>query len=219
MKIAQNMTIGFGISFIGALPLGYLNLFGFDIYSSAGFLAFLNFLLGVVTVEMLVVAATLKGAMWLLSHKKLVLVMEILSIVFLLLFAASFLYKSNSTTSLFSYKQNSIHPYFLGLSLSAVNFFQISFWAGWNLVVVQTKKISTKNALPYFYVLGTGLGTIGGIMAFVFGFDFIFGKTSASVQWLNVVFPILFIVLASIQLYKLYIKFDNNKSSPLHSSS
>ena len=110
MKIAQNMTIGFGISFIGALPLGYLNLFGFDIYSSAGFLAFLNFLLGVVTVEMLVVAATLKGAMWLLSHKKLVLVMEILSIVFLLLFAASFLYKSNSTTSLFSYKQNSIHP-------------------------------------------------------------------------------------------------------------
>lgn len=211
MKVFKNIVTGFIISFLGAIPLGYLNLFGLNIYSSEGFASLVCFLLGIVTVEMIIVVLTLKGTLWLLSQKRLVLLMEILSVAFLMLFAIYFFFHKNSTASITISKTIALHPYLLGLALSALNFFQIPFWAGWNLVVVETKRISTENILPYFYVLGTALGTLGGMTAFAFGFNLVINKTTSGTQWMNALLPLIFLALASIQVYKLMIKYNTAK--------
>jgi hypothetical protein len=36
MKAIKNIFIGFLVSFIGSIPLGYLNVIGFEIYSKLG---------------------------------------------------------------------------------------------------------------------------------------------------------------------------------------
>jgi len=211
MKIFKNILTGFVISFFGAFPLGYLNLFGLNIYSTDGFASLVYLLLGIVTVEMIIVALTLKGTLWLLSQKKLVLLMEILSIGFLLAFAAYFFFHKNPTSAIGTDKSISAHPYLLGLTLSALNFFQIPFWAGWNLVVIETKRIATENILPYLYVLGTAIGTLAGMTAFVFGFDLIINKTTSGTQWMDTLLPLIFLVIACIQIYKFMIKYSTAK--------
>jgi len=220
VKIIKNITTGFLISFVGAIPLGYLNFVGLTIYSSQGLLNFLFFLLGVVSIEMIIVALTLRGTLWLLSKKKLVIILEALSVALLLVFAGIYSFQNESITgSQFTIAlNNSLHPFILGLLLSAANFFQIPFWAGWNLVLAESKRMAVEKALKYYYVCGTALGTIAGVTIFVIGFRYITNKTITGQQLVNSLIPLIFVLMALFQLYKLSKKYNLFKihSTPIN---
>jgi hypothetical protein len=211
MKIFKNVFTGFVISYFGALPLGYLNLFGLNLYSVHGIIALSYFLLGIVTVEIIIVASTLRGAMWLSNQKKLVLLMEILSVAILLVFAYAFFYLSKAKTPSESNYSFSIHPYLLGLTLSTVNIFQIPFWIGWNLIVVSTKRITTTSVLSYFYILGTALGTLAGMTTFILAFQFILSRTGKGMQWMDSLIPLIFLGIAIFQIFKLLFRNNTKK--------
>ena len=51
MQNIKNIFVGFLVSFIGSIPLGYLNVVGFDIYAQKGLISTVFYLLGVVIVE------------------------------------------------------------------------------------------------------------------------------------------------------------------------
>ena len=51
--------IGFGVSFVGSLPLGYLNLLGFQFLLHEGWLATIQYLMGVLGIELIVIYVTL----------------------------------------------------------------------------------------------------------------------------------------------------------------
>ena len=70
MRYLKNIAVGFGVSYIGSIPLGYLNVIGFDIYTQNGLLATVYYLLGVVLIEMLVIYFTLIFAKKLLLSEK-----------------------------------------------------------------------------------------------------------------------------------------------------
>ena len=48
MQNLKNISVGFLVSFIGSIPLGYLNVVGYNIFNSSGLSATVNYLLGVV---------------------------------------------------------------------------------------------------------------------------------------------------------------------------
>ena len=221
IKVLKNSAAGFIISLMGSFPLGYLNLFGLHIYTANGLGSLFYFLAGVVSIEMLVVAATLKGAMWLLSQKKLVFIIELFSIAFLISFAA-YLFLHHQEKPIVNATLASslmVHPFVVGLTLSAINFFQVPFWAGWNVVMIESKRISTKKFLPYFYVAGTAAGTLTGMTAFVFGFEFIINNTTNAHDWINALLPITFIAIALFQLYKLFTKYNAFKTLKIKTTS
>ena len=82
MKNLKNIVVGFLVSFVGSIPLGYLNIIGYEIYSKKGFPNTVEYLIGVVIVEAVVIYATLLFADVLTQQKKWLKRIELFTIVF-----------------------------------------------------------------------------------------------------------------------------------------
>ena len=205
MQNLKNILVGFLVSFVGSIPLGYLNLIGFEIYSKKGLQSTIEYLFGVVIIEAIVIYLTLIFADFLTKQKKWLTRIEVFTIVFLLILSGSFFFQNpdaNQTT-------NSIYtlyfPVVTGLILSSLNFIQTPFWIGWNLYLVNNKYIVTENKTKYFYVFGTLFGTFFGMLSLIFGLYY-FSKNNAVVsqQTISKAIPVLFFALAIFQMFKFY---------------
>lgn len=76
------LVLGFLISLIGALPLGYINVISLQILLEQGNLASLLFISGIITVQYFVLITVNKIAGWLVNQEKLLLLLEVFSIPF-----------------------------------------------------------------------------------------------------------------------------------------
>lgn len=218
MKIVKNILVGFLVSFVGSIPLGYLNLVGFEIHRNQGLLSLIWFLLGVVLVEGFVIFYTLKFAQRLVENLKLMRYIDYFAIVFLLLIGYSFYAgsqaSSNNQSVLGSYLYYS--PFIIGVFLSAINFLQIPFWTGWNLYLMNGKYISVGNKLKLFYIAGTLLGTFSGMLALILVLNQLSTHTNDYSSYIfPVIIPFFFVVLALFQVVKVYKKYHKKKSTKL----
>jgi hypothetical protein len=169
LKSIKNSIIGFLVSFIGSIPLGYLNIIGFEIYKKTNLIQLVNYLLGVVFIEAIVIYATLYFAHKLVVNKKLNQFLSLFSIAFLL-FLTYYFYSSNNDTK----AETSSFNYFLqfptlitGILLSSLNFAQVPFWLSWNVYLVNEKYLYEGKKLKIFYLLGTILGTFFGMLLLI----------------------------------------------------
>ncbi len=201
--------VGFIVSVVGSLPLGYINLIAFEIYKTNGNHSLYYFLIGVVLVEFFVIRMTLYGAVWLLKNSKMVKSIELISILFLLVLAISFLWQSpsqNSTTPSGFISQ--YHPFLIGLFFNGINLIQLPFWAGWNLYLINEAWIDLKEGNKYAYILGTSMGTFCGILAFVYTFAFLLAHDQiATSPWIRYILPAVFLLLALLQIVKFVRKY------------
>lgn len=209
MQHVKNITVGFLISFLGSIPLGFLNVIGFDIYSQNGLPSTLYFLLGVILVEMLVIFLTLIFAEKLAANKKLTMYIEGFSVVFILILAYVFYAGADSGNQNRTVFANIGNSYFLaGLFFSAINFIQIPFWTGWNLYLINGKYIEVSNSRKYFYVFGTIAGTFCGMLALILALHYF----AANVEFLSkylmkIIIPLVFAGLGifhGIQFFRKY---------------
>lgn len=210
MTVLKNILVGLLVSFIGSIPLGYLNIIGFEIYSKFGINSLVFYLFGVISVEVFVVYFTLIFARKLVNNKKLMKAIDYFAILFLFILAYSFYAHSNQTTG----KQNDLDklvmysPYLIGMLLNCVNFLQFPFWTGWNLYLMNGNYITIENKLKYYYVIGTALGTFLGMLALVLILNSLSQNTTFFSQYvIPIIIPLFFIVLAFIQMYKVYKKY------------
>ncbi|SHN06777.1 hypothetical protein [Flavobacterium xinjiangense] len=210
MSALKNIFVGLLVSFIGSIPLGYLNIIGFEIYSKFGIKSLIFYLLGVISVEVFVIYFTLIFAEKLVSNKKLMKAIDYFAIVFLFVLAYSFYARANQTSG----SQNDLEkyimysPYLIGLLLNCVNFLQFPFWTGWNLYLMNGNYIEVENKLKYFYVAGTATGTFLGMLILVLILNNLSQNTTFFSQYvIPVIIPLFFIVLAFIQMYKVYRKY------------
>ena len=209
MKALKNIFVGLLVSFIGSIPLGYLNIIGFEIYSKFGLNSLVFYLFGVISVEVFVIYFTLIFAKKLVANKKLMKAIDYFAVLFLFILAYSFYAHSNQTTA----KQSDLDkyvmysPYLIGLLLNCVNFLQVPFWTGWNLYLMNGNYIAVENKLKYYYVVGTALGTFSGMFVLVLILNSLSQNTTFFSKYvIAVVIPLFFIVLAFIQMYKVYKK-------------
>jgi hypothetical protein len=210
MKIIKNILVGFVVSFLGSIPLGYLNFIGFEIYTEFGINNLLLYLLGVIFIEALVIYFTLIFAAKLANNKKLMKVIDIFGIFFLLLLAYSFYSHSTQSVSNQHYLEKYIiySPVVIGLFLSSINFLQLPFWTGWNLYLINGKYIHVNGKWKFFYILGTLIGTFLGMLALVFFLNTISQNADSFSKYLMpVIIPMLFIVMACLQSYKVFKKY------------
>lgn len=210
MKILKNIFVGFLVSFLGSIPLGYLNVIGFEVYTRLGKSALIYYLLGVVTIEAVVIYCTLLFADKLSRKKKLMKLIDLFSIAFMLLLAYIFYSQGNKDASgddqLSSYISYS--PYWIGIIFSCLNFMQIPFWLGWNLYVVNARYIKLGKKLNLVYVFGTLIGTFGGILAVVLLLNLISESMGTfSKHLLSHIIPLFFLGMAFYQAYKFYKKY------------
>lgn len=210
MKILKNISVGFLVSFLGSIPLGYLNVIGFDIYNYAGLESLIPYLLGVITVEVFVIYFTLIFAEQLVNNKKLLRFIEGFSVLFMFILAYVFYANasdSNSQSEVVNEYQDRT-PYLVGLFFSALNFIQIPFWVGWNLYLLNGKFIEMSASKKYIYVIGTLVGTFFGMLALILSLHFLTSQTDFFAKYLmRFIIPLVFIGLGlyqGIQFWRKY---------------
>lgn len=205
MQILKNILVGFIISFIGSIPLGYLNLFGYQIYTTSNFNQLNLYLLGVLSVEAIVIYTTLILSSKVAMNPKWKNYISIFSFVFLL--AIAFLtYNATSQENNSLEKYNSYLSYsalISGIILSSLNFAQIPFWMSWNLYLTNEKYIIVKDKKELFYVLGTFIGTYFGMLTIIFSIQAAKDKAFISPNFFSQYIWVIFFVLAIFQLFQI----------------
>ncbi|NUY80743.1 hypothetical protein HUK80_07560 [Flavobacterium sp. MAH-1] len=210
MKAWRNLAVGFGISFIGSVPLGYLNVVGFEIFSLHGYARLFPYLIGVIAEESIVIYLTLAFAEKLAKGGKWVRTTEILSILFLLVLAAYFFFRQQGdevkTPTYVHYS-----PFVAGAVLNAINFMQLPFWTGWNMYLINAKWIVINGRIKYLYILGALVGTLVGMLAFILGLHYLAQNVNGlSYYLMKFIIPLIFVGMALWQAYKFYEKYRND---------
>jgi hypothetical protein len=210
LKEIKNIFVGFLVSFLGSIPLGYLNIIGFEIYSKFGIAKLVLYLLGIIFIELFVIYFTLIFAKKLSMNQKLMKTIDILAIFFLLILGYSFYAHANSTpnsgNSLDRYIQFS--PFLIGVFLNCLNFLQLPFWTGWNLYLINGNYIWTEKQLKLYYVAGTAIGIFLGMLGLILFLKTIsVDKMPFTKYIMPVIIPLLFTIMALFQVYKVYKKY------------
>lgn len=198
------------ISFLGSLPLGYLNIVGAEVFSKLGMHSLVFYLLGVISIEAVVIYFTVIFSNELVNNKKLMKSIDFFAVFFLLLLAYLFYTYSGQTAQNHNYLQQYVQysPFLIGLVLCGLNFLQIPFWMGWNLYLINANHIILLGKLKFHYILGTLIGTFWGMMVAIVALDSLSHTTfSFSKYIMPIAIPLFFIVLSCFQATKVYRKY------------
>lgn len=212
-KLLRIFFTGMLISFLGSLPLGTLNIAAMQIAISDSILSALFFSLGSLTAEVVYVRLSLIAMDWVRKQQKLFKILEWVTLgIVVALAVASFYAALHPTNHKNVFLSSSLHPYLLGLMMSAVNPVQIPFWFGWSTVLFTKKVLLPKSSHYNIYIIGIGLGTLLGNCVFIFGGKLIADKINTNQHILNWVIGGIFALTAIIQLWKIVKKKDAHHS-------
>ncbi len=215
MKHLKFFCVGFFISFIGALPLGYLNVIGFEIFKQNRTTALIMYLIGVVLVESIVIYITFIFAEKIVSNKKLVKIISLFSVFFFIFMAYLFRFQtmqSNPNQEL-NFLLSKSAPICIGFILSSLNFAQIPFWSSWNIYIVANKYVDFEKHSRNTYIFGAISGSFFGMLTIILALVWL----STNVKWvqkylLHDFLPIFFLIMAAYQLFIFFKKNKNNTS-------
>lgn len=195
--------IGFGVSFVGSLPLGYLNLLGFQFLLHEGWLATIQYLMGVLGIELIVIYVTLMFVNVLTQNQRLMKRIAFFAMLFMLVMALLFFFSTleKRTVPLIIYGS----PLLTGLVCSALNVAQIPFWTGWNLNLLASERIQLQGKFTFSYIAGCGIGTFLGMISLIFLLSHAVATLDSLQYYLSkIVMPLLFCGLAIFQGIRLY---------------
>ena len=128
---------------MGSIPLGYLNLIGFQIYSTTNFNQLNLYLLGILCVEAIVIYTTLKFSSKISMNPKWKNYISLFSFIFLIGIAIlTYNSSSNESNALDKYNAYLSYSAFIsGILLSCINVAQVPFWMSWNLYLTNENYI------------------------------------------------------------------------------
>jgi threonine/homoserine/homoserine lactone efflux protein len=201
---------GMGISFLGSLPLGTLNVAAMQIGIQESIMEAIWFSLGSLLVEMMYVRLSLVGIDWVRKQGKLMKMMEWITLAIIVALAVgSFLAAAKGDGSAKNVMLNNhMHRFLLGMLMCAISPVQIPFWFGWSTVLLTKNILQPKRGQYNSYIVGIGLGTLMGNCVFIFGGKWMVQRIANSQQYLNWVIGGIFALTAVIQLIKILLHKD-----------
>lgn len=203
-QLIRIFFVGMLVSFLGSLPLGTLNVAAMQISISDGIQPALLFSIGSLTVEIIYVRLSLVAMDWVRKQEKIFKFLEWLTFLIVAALAASSFYAALTP----SVKENvilssTLHRFWLGVTLSAVNPVQIPFWFGWSTVLFAKKILLPQSDHYNTYIVGIGLGTLIGNCVFIFGGQLAADKLNNNQNILNWIIGGIFAFTACIQLWRI----------------
>ena len=213
-KYLKVVIAGLLISFIGALPLGSLNITAFDIAASQGITDALGFAIAAIVIELIYVRLTLLGNEKLIFGDKFSRYVLPLAAILLLYLGITSFYSINSTevasSSVFLPRISS--PIILGLLLSALNPLQIPFWMLWSKYLLDRKILAHKKSSYTGYMIGIGVGTLFGLLVFMLLGRYIVSNYNEYNKVTHFVLGLLYLGFSCYLLILLYKKHLNLKT-------
>ena len=204
MKFFRIFVTGLFISFMGTLPLGTMNIAAMQISVTDGIKPAIYFAIGALLVEVMYVRLSLIAMNWVRKQKRLFRWLEWITLLIIVALAiSSFIAASNPTQKANPILSNTLHRFWLGVLMSAINPVQIPFWFGWSTLLFSKKVLLPRNDHYLFYISGIGTGTFSGFSVFIFGGKLLVDKLNTNQDILNWVIGGIFLVTAIIMFWKM----------------
>lgn len=202
------LQLGFAISLLGSLPLGYTNVINLQILVTQGTWASFSFILGIVFIQYFVLRIVSKMAQWLVKQTKIVLLLEIFTVLFLFVIGYYFLNPTDAVSDdALSQFQLAKYPFLLALFLNTLNFIQWPYWAGIFSYLYKNEFLNRLHHHPTF-IIGVMSGTAFGMLVFAHAGRFLLAVNQIQIgNYINPIFSMLFLSLAAIQGFKLLFKY------------
>ena len=198
---------GLLISWLGALPLGTLNITAFDVAASQGIQKALLFALAAIFVELVYVRLTIWGSSKIvIKDRWLTYILPLGALLLAFLAVSSFREAATPVTPSEENTHFSIlkSPVLLGLSLSALNPLQIPFWLTWSKALQAKQLLKNTPQSRSFFILGIGMGTFLALLIFIFLGHSLLQDFEGYTLWVN---SILGIIYMGFSFYLLFLFF------------
>ena len=206
-KFGRIFFTGLFISFLGSLPLGSLNIAAMQISITDGMIPALLFSLGSLTAEVVYVRISLIAMDWVRKQQVLFRILEWVTVLIVSALAVSSFYAAtHPTVNKNVILSSTLHRFWLGLIMSALNPVQIPFWFGWSTVLFTKKILQPLNSHYNIYIAGIGLGTLLGNCVFIFGGKLIGDRLNNNQSIMNWIIGFIFTITVIIQLIKMFRK-------------
>jgi threonine/homoserine/homoserine lactone efflux protein len=204
MKLARIFFTGLFISFLGSLPLGSLNVAAMQISVSDGLRPAIYFALGAVLIEISYVRVSLVAMDWVRKRERLFRMLEWFTLLIIVALAvSSFIAAADPHVKKNVILSNTIHRFWLGIIMSAINPVQIPFWFGWSSVLFTKKVLLPRSDHYNTYIVGIGIGSLIGFAVFVFGGQLLVNELNARQNVISWVIGSIFAITALIMLWKI----------------
>lgn len=207
---------GLLISWLGALPLGTLNITAFDIAASQGVQNAIFFAFAAVLVELVYVRLILWGSSKLVLNEKWISYLLPFGALLLgYLALTSFREALGPSPSSDTVSNASVlgSPIVLGLSLSALNPLQLPFWLAWSKALQTRKILKDTSRSRISFILGIGLGTFFALGIFIFLGHNVIQNFEGYTLWVN---SILGIIYMGFSFYLLFVFFRKRLKLKFH---
>ena len=206
-KLGRIFLTGMFISFLGSLPLGTLNIAAMQISISDGVLPALKFACGALAAEVIYVRLSLIAMDWVRRQQKLFRILEWVTLLIVVALAVSSFYAAlHPSVQKNVILSSTLHRFFLGLFMSALNPMQIPFWFGWSTVLFTKKILQPINSHYNSYIAGIGLGTLLANSVFIFGGILIAERFNSNQHLVNWIVGGIFAITALVQLWRMFSK-------------
>jgi threonine/homoserine/homoserine lactone efflux protein len=204
-ELIRIFITGLVISFLGALPLGVLNVAAMQVAVQESARAAIRFACGVALVEVLYVRLSLIGMNWVMAHRGLFNILEWVTVVlFIILAISSFAAARRSNKESKSLLlNNKLNRFWLGFTMSAVNPVQIPFWFIWSTYLLSNRLLNPVEWQYNVYTAGIGTGTLIALAVFIFGGKWLVNRLKTSNRMINYIVGAVFVISAGIQCWRL----------------
>ena len=197
---------GFSISFLGQLPLGNLNVLATQMAVQESYKNAWLFSIAGALVEVTYLRIALSSSAWILNNKEIFTYVTWFTVV--LFYVLGFVSIRRAIKNKEQQKKgvlidNKINRFLLGLMLSAINPMQIPFWFLWGTFFINNGTIKPFPSYFTAFTIGAGLGTLSGQAIYIHGGTWLIKKLKSGYKVLNILMGVVFIISASVQLYKL----------------
>lgn len=196
------------ISFLGQLPFGNMNLTATQLAVQEGYKNAWKYSIGIVIIEMIYLRLALTAMDWVVENQLIFKIMSWLTVVvFLALGIISLVIAQKQTKEKKGLLlNNKLDRFLLGVSVSAINPVQIPFWFIWSTQLINSHVLQTTAIHFNLFTGGAAVGSIGGLIVYMYGGRWVIHKMKASNKQLNIFMGVVFILAALWQLYNILYK-------------
>jgi threonine/homoserine/homoserine lactone efflux protein len=202
VNILSHILVGFGLSYIGSLPFGIINMTVAHTAINKNLRAAVWVSLGAILVEFFQVILALKFT-WLFNENNgLNTALKTVAIIVFLLGGAYYMFFAKSRSALSDKEDNhrSSNEFFKGIILSLLNVMAIPFWIFYGAFLTSNGLLIRDNLYVLVFAGGSMIGTFSLFMSYALLGHKILRKHDVVTKWVNRVIGAVLLVLGFYQI-------------------